>query len=72
MIGDAGPALIPKGPGAQRCSTAEAVARRRLADRDARIGRLSRPRARLAAHLGAPADGPGAAPSSQARAAATA
>ncbi|MBL1088675.1 MULTISPECIES: MerR family transcriptional regulator [Streptomyces] len=56
------PALIPKDPGAERCATAEAVARRRLADLDDRIERLSELRARLAARLGEPVDGPGAAP----------
>ncbi|MFF4285221.1 MerR family transcriptional regulator [Streptomyces sp. NPDC001633] len=63
------PALIPKDPGAERCATAEAVARRRLADLDDRIERLSELRARLAARLGEPVDGPGAAPSPEAPAA---
>ncbi|MER6306401.1 MerR family transcriptional regulator [Streptomyces sp. NPDC001657] len=63
------PALIPKDPGAERCATAEAVARRRLADLDDRIERLSELRARLAARLGEPVDGPGATPSPEAPAA---
>ncbi|MFK0262168.1 MerR family transcriptional regulator [Streptomyces angustmyceticus] len=48
------PGLIPRGAGAERCSAVEAVARRRLADLDARIERLSHLRARLAARLGEP------------------
>lgn len=63
------PALIPKDPRAERCGTAEAVARRRLADLDDRIERLSQLRARLAARLGEPVDGPGAAPPPEAPAA---
>ncbi|MFG2223845.1 MerR family transcriptional regulator [Streptomyces sp. NPDC050161] len=46
------PELIPRDPGAQRCGAAETVARRRLADLDDRIARLSQLRARLAARLG--------------------
>ncbi|MEU9121315.1 MerR family transcriptional regulator [Streptomyces sp. NPDC048506] len=53
------PELIPKDSGAGRCSAAEAVARRRLADLDARIAGLLHLRARLAARLGEPAVGPG-------------
>ncbi|MEU9110228.1 MerR family transcriptional regulator [Streptomyces sp. NPDC048483] len=59
------PEVIPKDPRAERCSAAEAVARRRLADLDARIERLSQLRTRLAARLGEPgaqgeeATGPG-------------
>ncbi|MYT33416.1 MULTISPECIES: hypothetical protein [unclassified Streptomyces] len=48
-----------KEPGAERCAVAEAVARRRPAELDGRIARLSRVRAGLAARLGEPADRPG-------------
>ncbi|WP_044368137.1 MerR family transcriptional regulator [Streptomyces natalensis] len=63
---DGMPEVIPKHPGAARCAVAEAVARRRLADLDARIARLSQLRGRLAARLGEP----GAAPEDTAPAAA--
>ncbi|WP_369358455.1 MerR family transcriptional regulator [Streptomyces sp. cg2] len=43
-----------KRPGAERCAVAEAAARRRLAELDGRIARLSRVRARPAARLGEP------------------
>ncbi|MFH8406880.1 MerR family transcriptional regulator [Streptomyces sp. NPDC018019] len=49
----------PDGPGADDCRAAEAVARRRLADLDARIERLTRLRGRLARRLGEPARVPG-------------
>jgi|GEM_PF-582144 len=52
---DGVPDLLPQAPGSGACSAAEAVARRRLADLDARIARLSLLRARLAARLGEPA-----------------
>ncbi|GES30282.1 MerR family transcriptional regulator [Streptomyces angustmyceticus] len=51
------PDLAPRGADPERCSAVEAVARRRLADLDARIERLSRLRARLAARLGEPGAG---------------
>ncbi|MFJ9415924.1 MerR family transcriptional regulator [Streptomyces sp. NPDC101227] len=51
------PELIPKDPRAGRCAVAEVVARRRLADLDARIARLSQLRGRLAARLGEPGAG---------------
>ncbi|MEU8783086.1 MerR family transcriptional regulator [Streptomyces sp. NPDC048637] len=51
---DGVPDLLPQEPRTGRCSAAEAVARRRLADLDARIARLSHLRARLAARLGEP------------------
>ncbi|MGI5259926.1 MerR family transcriptional regulator [Streptomyces angustmyceticus] len=51
------PELAPRGGDPERCSTVETVARRRLADLDARIERLSRLRARLAARLGEPGTG---------------
>ncbi|MCF3144163.1 MerR family transcriptional regulator [Streptomyces platensis] len=51
---DGVPELLPHAPGSGGCSAAEAVARRRLADLDARIARLSLLRARLAARLGEP------------------
>ncbi|WP_206504262.1 MerR family transcriptional regulator [Streptomyces chrestomyceticus] len=50
----------PAGPGPeQHCRTATEVARRRLADLDARIERLTRLRGRLARRLGEPAREPG-------------
>ncbi|MFJ9406130.1 MerR family transcriptional regulator [Streptomyces sp. NPDC101393] len=49
------PDLIPTGREAGPCSAVETVARRRLADLDARIEQLSLLRARLAARLGEPA-----------------
>ncbi|MEU8999001.1 MerR family transcriptional regulator [Streptomyces caniferus] len=51
------PDLIPRATGPGRCPAVEAVARRRLADLDARIERLSQLRARLAARLGEPGAG---------------
>ncbi|QHC25714.1 MerR family transcriptional regulator [Streptomyces sp. GS7] len=54
---DGVPALIATSSGSGRCAAAEAVARRRLAELDGHIARLSRLRARLAARLGEP-DGP--------------
>lgn len=51
------PDLAPRGGDPERCSAVETVARRRLADLDARIERLSRLRARLAARLGEPGTG---------------
>ncbi|MEU3987188.1 MerR family transcriptional regulator [Streptomyces platensis] len=51
---DGVPDLLPRAPRSGACSAAEAVARRRLADLDARIARLSLLRARLAARLGEP------------------
>ncbi|MFI9047651.1 MerR family transcriptional regulator [Streptomyces sp. NPDC053427] len=63
------PELIPKDAGAGRCAVAEVVARRRLADLDARIARLSQLRGRLAARLGEPGpDGGEAAPGAGGRA----
>ncbi|OKI09784.1 MerR family transcriptional regulator [Streptomyces sp. CB02923] len=47
------------GGGPECCRTAEEVARRRLADLDARIERLTRLRGRLAQRLGEPARVPG-------------
>jgi MerR family copper efflux transcriptional regulator len=52
------PDLISTGLESGPCSAVETVARRRLADLDARIEQLSRLRARLAARLGEP-PGPG-------------
>ncbi|MEW1655774.1 MerR family transcriptional regulator [Streptomyces sp. NPDC093707] len=52
------PDLIGAEPGAERCAAAEEVARRRLAELDGHIARLSRLRVRLAAWLGEPG-GPG-------------
>ncbi|MFH9421370.1 MerR family transcriptional regulator [Streptomyces sp. NPDC017529] len=52
---DAGENGAEDGSGAGSCRAAEAVARRRLADLDARIERLTRLRARLARRLGEPA-----------------
>ncbi|MFG2829161.1 MerR family transcriptional regulator [Streptomyces sp. NPDC048434] len=49
-----GPDLLPKDPRSECSAAAEAVARRRLADLDARIERLSQLRARLAARLSGP------------------
>ncbi|MFG2527387.1 MerR family transcriptional regulator [Streptomyces sp. NPDC048516] len=57
MPADGVPDLIPRDPGSGRCPAMEAVARRRLADLDARIERLSQLRARLAARLGEPVGG---------------
>ncbi|WP_411137358.1 MerR family transcriptional regulator [Streptomyces sp. C10] len=48
------PDLLSQEPRPGRCSAVETVARRRLADLDARIARLSHLRARLAARLGEP------------------
>ncbi|MFE3649825.1 MerR family transcriptional regulator [Streptomyces sp. NPDC057579] len=53
------PDLIGTDPGSERCAAAEAVARRRLAELDGHIARLSRLRARLAARLGEPGGRPG-------------
>ncbi|AJT64729.1 MerR family transcriptional regulator [Streptomyces chattanoogensis] len=50
------PEVIPKDPRSERCAVAEEVARRRLADLDARIARLSQLRGRLAARLGEPGE----------------
>ncbi|AJC56274.1 MerR family DNA-binding protein [Streptomyces sp. 769] len=47
------------GPGAERCAAAEVVARRRLAELDGHIARLSRLRERLAARLGESGGRPG-------------
>lgn len=58
MPADDIPDLIPRAPGSGSCPAMEAVARRRLADLDARIERLSQLRARLAARLGEPVAGP--------------
>ncbi|MDT0458579.1 MerR family transcriptional regulator [Streptomyces sp. DSM 41527] len=58
MPADDIPDLLPRAPGSGRRSDVEAVARRRLADLDARIERLSQLRARLAARLGEPVAGP--------------
>ncbi|PBC84763.1 DNA-binding transcriptional regulator, MerR family [Streptomyces sp. 2224.1] len=58
MPADDVPDLLPRALGSGRCSDVEAVARRRLADLDARIERLSQLRARLAARLGEPVAGP--------------
>ncbi|MEV5599256.1 MerR family transcriptional regulator [Streptomyces sp. NPDC052496] len=49
----------PAGGGPEHCRTAAEVARRRLADLDARIERLTRLRGRLARRLGEPAREPG-------------
>ncbi|MFB7632078.1 MerR family transcriptional regulator [Streptomyces sp. NPDC056149] len=46
-------------PGAGRCAAAEEVARRRLAELDGHIARLTRLRARLAARFGEPDGRPG-------------
>lgn len=56
------PELIPKDRHSDHCSAVETVARRRLAELDAHIERLTQLRGRLAARLGAPArpDAPGA------------
>ncbi|WP_037838596.1 MerR family transcriptional regulator [Streptomyces sp. NRRL S-1813] len=68
------PDLLLQDPESGRCSAAEAVARRRLADLDARIERLSHLRERLAARLGEPGAGapevaePRAGPATEARA----
>ncbi|WP_148589546.1 MerR family transcriptional regulator [Streptomyces sp. WAC01526] len=51
------PDLLSQEPRPGRCAAVEAVARRRLADLDARIARLSYLRARLAARLGEPEAG---------------
>ncbi|MFE6689984.1 MerR family transcriptional regulator [Streptomyces sp. NPDC057743] len=53
------PDLIGTEPGAGRCAAAEEVARRRLAELDGHIARLTRLRARLAARLGEPDGRPG-------------
>ncbi|WP_129294438.1 MerR family transcriptional regulator [Streptomyces lydicus] len=58
MPADDVPDLIPRAPSSGSCPAMEAVARRRLADLDARIERLSQLRARLAARLGEPVAGP--------------
>ncbi|WP_432144983.1 MerR family transcriptional regulator [Streptomyces sp. bgisy084] len=52
MPADGMPDLLPPAPRSGGSPAAEAVARRRLADLDARIARLSHLRARLAARLG--------------------
>ncbi|MFI2240149.1 MerR family transcriptional regulator [Streptomyces chrestomyceticus] len=58
--GDGEGAAGGAGPGPeQHCRTATEVARRRLADLDARIERLTRLRGRLARRLGEPAREPG-------------
>lgn len=57
MPADGVPDLIPRDPASGRCPAMEEVARRRLADLDARIERLSQLRARLAARLGEPVAG---------------
>ncbi|MFF8784031.1 MerR family transcriptional regulator [Streptomyces sp. NPDC015125] len=57
MPADGVPDLIPRAPDSGNCPAMEAVARRRLADLDARIERLSHLRARLAARLGEPVAG---------------
>ncbi|MEK2478385.1 MULTISPECIES: MerR family transcriptional regulator [Streptomyces] len=49
---DGVPDLIGQEPGAERCAAVEVVARRRLAELDGHIARLSRLRERLAARLG--------------------
>lgn len=54
MPADGMPDLLPQAPRSGGSPAAEAVARRRLADLDARIARLSHLRARLAARLGEP------------------
>jgi DNA-binding transcriptional MerR regulator len=51
--------IFPKDADPAHCGPAEAVARRRLADLDSRIERLSQLRERLAERLGEPAREPG-------------